>query len=43
LRKNLDDMTRTADLNELRTLERKHPLSSLEAAATPIYERPSRG
>jgi Tat protein translocase TatB subunit len=38
LHKNLDNMTRTADLNELRAeisaLKRKHPLSSLEAAAS---------
>ena len=49
LHKNLDDMTRTADLNELRAemnaLKRKHPLSSLEAAAAPINidGRSSRG
>ena len=49
LRRNLEEMTRTADLDglraELNTLKRKHPLSSLEArAARPlISDRPSRG
>lgn len=48
LRRNLEDMTRTAELDGLReeitALKRKYPLSSLEAGVSaPINDRPSRG
>jgi sec-independent protein translocase protein TatB len=47
LRKNFDELTQTADLDELRAemnaLKRKHPLSSLEAAVAPIKQRSPRG
>ena len=46
LRRTLDDLTHTADLDELRAemnaFKRKYPLSSLEAAL-PIRERKPRG
>lgn len=45
LRRNLEDMTRTTELDGLRAeitaLKRKHPLSSLEAAIS--GKRPSHG
>lgn len=49
LYRNIEDMTRTTDLDglraELNALKRKHPLSSLEAglARPAVSERPSRG
>ena len=49
LRRNLEDMTRTTDLDGLRAelngFKRKHPLSSLEAslARPAVNNRPSRG
>jgi sec-independent protein translocase protein TatB len=47
LRRNLDDLTRTAELDGLRAemnaLKKKHPLSSLETADTAASPRPPRG
>jgi sec-independent protein translocase protein TatB len=47
LRRNLEEMTRTADLDglraELNALKRKHPLSDLEAGLVRIDDRRSRG
>ena len=47
LRKNLDDLTRTAELDGLRAemnaLKKKHPLSSLESAVSSADPAPPRG
>ena len=47
LRHNLEEMTRTADLDglraELNALKRKHPLSDLEASLARIDDRQFRG
>ncbi|HSS13787.1 MAG TPA: Sec-independent protein translocase protein TatB [Rhizomicrobium sp.] len=47
LRQNLDDLTRTAELDGLRAemnaLKKKHPLSSLERAVSPADPAPPRG
>jgi hypothetical protein len=47
LRRNLEEMTRTTELDglraELNALKRKHPLSDLEASLARIDHRRSRG